>query len=494
MKKILVAATAAVALATPAMAFDVQWSGDFNNRFMYSNQADVAKNFFGEGYANNYISGILNSDQAGSTTTVSGVSIPNAGAGTIFGAIDIPTGTLISSRLPNFAKKKYDSDFFGEVKYRMQLKATDDDKKVNGVIGFEFGGAKYGDNSKLDFAGDKNIFELRHAYVDFEVPFDPATRLSVGLQPVGYNKFLWSDNAAGVKWTSKRGALGYSLGWFRDDVDNNGNGGSTKLNNDDAYAIDVTYAIEGGPKLNAFVLYLEEGNENLKFDTDPGTAGVQAIEFMDQQLWYGLAAEGQAANFFYGGTFIYEDGELKFDDENLDRKAWLLNLEGTVKLDKARVKLGYLYSTGDDDPLDDKAENFSNIDAYMGGFGSVVVFDSYADDNTLATAPYILDKGLNMVYLGADVDLNDKASVGASYLWINTAEDFDLGGLVTSADKEIGNEVSVRASYKVTKNLTAGIEAGYLFVGDGLDNYNKAAFGESADDIFRSDASIRLKF
>jgi len=472
MKKILV--TAAVALATPAMAFDVQWSGDFNNRFMYSTQADVAKNFFGEGYANNYYNGLLNSDDS--------------------------TGFLLGAdpaKFPNFAKKKNDSDFFGEVKYRMQLKATDDDKKVNGVIGFEFGGAKFGDNSKLDFAGDKNIFELRHAYVDFEVPFDPATRLSVGLQPVGYNKFLWSDNAAGVKWTSKRGALGYSLGWFRDDVDNNGNGGSTKLNNDDAYAVDVTYTVEGGPKVNAFALYLEEGHESDKI--------APATQFMDQQIWYGLAAEGQVANFFYGGTFIWEDGKMNANgnspgqvflggEDELDREAWLLNLEGTVKLDKARVKLGYLYSTGDDDPLDDKLENFSNIDAYMGGFGSVVVFDSFADDNTLATAPYILDKGLNMAYLGADFDLNDKASVGASYLWINTAEDFDLGGLVTSADKEIGNEVSVRASYKVTKNLTAGIEAGYLFVGDGLDNYNKEAFGESADDIFRSDASIRLKF
>jgi hypothetical protein len=478
MKKILVAATAAVALATPALAFEVKWSGDFQNRFGYSTQADVAKTFFGEGFNNNYYNGIGNSDN--------------------------PTGFMFSdfavtgNNTPNFAKKESDSDFFGELKYRLTLTAADDEKKVNGTLGFEFGAIKFGQvgDSGAPFDGDKKqTLELRWAYTDFEVPFDPASRLYVGLMPVGYNKFLWSDNAAGVKWVSKRGNLGYSLGWFRDD--NNAVGGSTKLQNDDAYAFDVTYTVPQGPKVNAFALYLEEGRENDKI------AAPTTTDFMDQQIWYGVAAEGQVANFFYGGTFIYEDGKMSADsddlpfiggEDELDREAWLANLEVTVKLDKARVKLGYLYSTGDDDALDDKLENFSNIDAYMGGFGSVVVFDGITDDNTLTSAPYILDKGLNMVYLSADYDLNDKATVGASYLWINAAEDLDFGDETLDADKEIGNEVSARASYKITKNLTAAIEAGYLFIGDGLDKANEAMWAEGADDIFRSAANFRYMF
>jgi hypothetical protein len=452
MKKILVAATAAVALATPALAFDVKWGGDFNNRFMYSTQADLARNAaFGEG--NTF------------------VNVTSAPAG-----IDTK-------------KKSEDSDFFGDLKYRLTLTGTDDDKKAKGVLGFEFGGKRFGQSGNLDFGGDDNIFEFRWGYVDFEVPFDPASHLVVGLQPVGYNKFLWSDNAAGVKWVSKRGALGYSLGWFRDDVNNLGNGSGVKLQNDDAYALDVTYAIEGGPKLNAFGIYLEEGQ-----DTVAGAA-----DTMDKQLWLGLAGEGQAGALFYGFTGIYLTGEINTGSavfpgtttDSLDREAFLANAEVTYKFDKARLKAGWLYTTGDDDPTDEDVDNFANIDAYMGGFGSVVIFDSYADDSTLVTAPFILDKGLNMPYVALDYDLNDKASVGASALYILTAEEIDGADVDDDENDDVGVEVAARASYKITKNLTAGIEAGYLIGGDAWD---ELASDGDGDDVFRTDANIRLQF
>jgi hypothetical protein len=319
----------------------------------------------------------------------------------------------------------------------------------------------------------------------------------VGLMPVGYNKFLWSDNAAGVKWVSKRGNLGYSLGWFRDDVGNTGNGGGVKLENDDAYALDVTYTIEGGPKLNAFGIYLEEGQEGSEITagTPPVGTGVGTFagtwDTMDQQLWLGLAGEGQVGALFYGFTGIYLTGEIDAGngtfaggETSLDREAWLANAEVTYKFDKARVKAGYLYSTGDDDPTDGDVENFANIDAYMGGFGSVVVFDSFADDNTLVSAPFIQDKGLNMPYVALDYDLNDKASVGVSGLYILTAED-------VADEDDLGIEVAARASYKITKNLTTGIEAGYLIGGD---LWDELASDGDGDDVFRTDASIRLMF
>jgi hypothetical protein len=212
---------------------------------------------------------------------------------------------------------------------------------------------------------------------------------------------------------------------------------------------------------------------------------------MDQQLWLGLAGEGQVGALFYGFTGIYLTGEIDAGngtfaggETSLDREAWLANAEVTYKFDKARVKAGYLYSTGDDDPTDGDVENFANIDAYMGGFGSVVVFDSFADDNTLVSAPFIQDKGLNMPYVALDYDLNDKASVGVSGLYILTAED-------VADEDDLGIEVAARASYKITKNLTTGIEAGYLIGGD---LWDELASDGDGDDVFRTDASIRLMF
>ena len=489
MKKILVAATAALALATPALAFEVKWSGDFNNRFMYSTQADLAVNTALSGEGNGFF---------------------NVSDRTLAGAV-------------NTEKRENDSDFFGDLKYRLTLTGTDDDKKAKGVLGFEFGGRRFGQSGNLDFGGDDNIFEFRWGYVDFEVPFDPASHLIVGLQPVGYNKFLWSDNAAGVKWASKRGNLGYSLGWFRDDVNNAGTGGGLKLANDDAYAIDVTYAIPNGPKLNAFGIYLEEGKETATlaaavpagppFTLNPATGAIEGVgavpavttTYMDKQYWAGLAGEGQVGALFYGFTGIYLGGELDADSgrtldlagnhKTLDRKAYLLNAEVTYKLDKARVKAGWLYTSGDDDPTDGDAENFANIDAYMGGFGSVVIFDSYADDNTLASGPFIRDRGLNMPYLAVDYDMNDKASVGLSYLYIATAEDIKTWQ-GTNGEKDLGHEIAARASYKITKNLKAGIEAGYLIGGNAWDNLATGSgdTSDNGDDVFRTDASIRLTF
>jgi hypothetical protein len=463
MKKILVAATAAVALATPALAFDVKWSGDFNHRFVYTTQADLATNKSPEGYTD--LGNFVNE--------------------------------LVRPANINTKQNSADSDFFGELKYRLTLAATDDDKKVKGVLGFEFGGIKFGSPAPAGapFAGDgKDTVELRWAYTEFEVPFDKSSKLSIGLQPVGYNKFLWSDNAAGVKWNSKRGPLGYSLAWFRDDVSNAGLGTATKLTNDDVYAFDVTYTIKDGPKLNAFALYYELGQQ--------AVAG--AANVMDKRMYLGAAAEGQAGALFYGFTGIYLGGELNAGDattfdnsgavpeeSSLDREAYLLNAEVTYKLDKTRIKGGWLYSTGDDDPDDDTVDNFINIDAYMGGFGSVVVFDSLADDNTMIATPYIRSKGLNMPYLSVDYDMNDKTSFGASWLYILASEDIpDSLGL--NGEKDLGHELAVRAKHKITKNLTAAIESGYLIGGDAWDNM--ATPDGDSDDVFRTDVGFRYMF
>jgi predicted porin len=89
-----------------------------------------------------------------------------------------------------------------------------------------------------------------------------------------------------------------------------------------------------------------------------------------------------------------------------------------------------------------------------------------------------------MPYVGVDFDLNDKATVGASYLYIATAE--DLG-----EDKDLGHEVSVRASYKVAKGLTTGIEAGYLIGGDAWDTL---ASDDDGDDVIRTNANVRFQF
>jgi hypothetical protein len=368
------------------------------------------------------------------------------------------------------------------------------------VVGFEFGSSKFG-GSGADFGGDDNVFELRWAYTDIELPFDPASRLTVGLQPVGYNALLWSDNAGGVKWKRKDGNWAYSLGWFRNDWNgaNNTAGGDRKSAYDDAYAADLTYVFDNGNSLNAFVIYMDQGQEDLGFirtEIDgPITVGDTTYEVgdfypefsdvQDEEIWLGLSGKGKWNNLSGMFTGIYLTGEMEVDGESLDRSAFLFHGQLDYAMGKNTFTLGGLYASGDDDPDDDDLENFDVIDISTSILGSVIIFDNYADDNSFSQAPYVFDQGYKLIYVGAARKLNAKTKVWAKYFWHNTAEDELLG------DDEIGHEFVVGASYKIMKGLTADINAGYLVAGDAWEAMNAEGDG---DDVFRTDARLRFKF
>jgi hypothetical protein len=397
--RIALAALTAMAVAAPAMALNVEWHGDLNNRFSYSTQADLSRRV-----VNDTQSFISLDGKSNYQTILDGV---------------------------NTKKNSKDSDFFGEIKYRMNLDVSDDDKKVKGVVGFEFGSSKFG-GSDLPFGGDqKNVLELMWAYTDIQLPFDPASRLIIGLQPVGYNYLLWTDNAAGVKWARKDASLAYSLGWFRDDVGST-LGGEAKDRYNNAYLGDMTYTFANGNSLNGFIAYLEKRNEDqvMTSGNHGGFWGGEINEALvgkpqDQQIWLGLSGRGKWNNFSGLFTGMYLTGELKTAgtlNEKYDREGYLFHGQIDYKMDNTTFTLGGLYTSGDKDNNDRKLKNFAIIDATTGIFGSVIIFDNLADDNSFSQAPYLFDKGYALLYAGARHELTKKAWVSARYLWHNTAE------------------------------------------------------------------------
>ncbi|MGE4545262.1 MAG: hypothetical protein AB7D06_14230 [Pedobacter sp.] len=450
--RIVLATLIALAMAVPAMAINVEWHGDLNNRFSFSTQADTS-------------------------VRTSKDSEKYLGS----------NGFLFSKgkiTLPDTKKSKNDSDFFGEIKYRMHMVVSDDEKKVKGVVGFEFGSSKFGGKG-ADFGGDDNVFELRWAYTDIELPFDPASRLTVGLQPVGYNALLWSDNAGGVKWTRKTGNWAYSLGWFRNDwIDSNSdNVADDKTEYNDAYAADLTYVFDNGNSLNAFVVYMDQGKETIGVTI--GDTFIPTDEVQDEEIWLGLSGKGKWNELSGMFTGIYLTGEVSEGDYTSDRSAFLFHGQLDYTVAKNTFIIGGLYASGDEDPFDDDTENFDVIDIATSIFGSVIIFDNYCDDNSLSQAPYLFDQGYKMIYAGVDHKLNAKTKIWAKYFWHNTAEDTWLG------DDEIGHEFVLGASYTIMKGLTADINAGYLIAGDA---WKAIATDGDGDDVFRTDARIRFQF
>lgn len=450
--RIVLATLIALAMAIPAMAINVEWHGDLNNRFSFSTQAGT------------------------SVRTSKDSEKYLAGNGMLF--------TKGKITLPDTKKSKNDSDFFGEIKYRMHMVVSDDENKVKGVVGFEFGSSKFGGKG-ADFGGDDNVFELRWAYTDIELPFDPASRLTVGLQPVGYNYLLWSDNAGGVKWVRKAGNWAYSLGWFRNDwVDANGDkAADDKTEYNDAYAADLTYVFDNGNSLNAFVVYMDQGKETIGLTF--GDTFVATDEIQDEEIWLGLSGKGKWNELSGMFTGIYLTGEVSEGDYTSDRSAFLFHGQLDYTVAKNTFTVGGLYASGDEDPYDDDTENFDVIDISTAIFGSVIIFDNFCDDNSLSQAPYLFDQGYKMIYAGVDHKLNAKTKVWAKYFWHNTAEDTWLG------DDDLGHEFVLGASYTIMKGLTADINAGYLIAGDA---WEAIATDGDGDDVFRTDARIRFKF
>lgn len=456
-------------MATTSFAFNVEWHGDLNHRFMYSTQADV-----NIGYDDlfNYIN--------------------------IRDARQVEGSSHMRSGLVDTKKSKKDSDYFGELKYRLWVDASDDQKRIRGVIGVEIGGNDFGAKD-ADFGGDqKGDLEFRWGYIDMEVPYMENSRLSVGLQPVGYNYWVWGDNAAGVKWTTSMENLTYTFGWYRDDEQNDGMGGDDRSFNDNVFATDATYTFDNGNNLNAFFIYLDSGDETNENNFGEGSVGDlfgddHVLTGVDEvQYWIGLGGNGQWDNLSARFTLVYEGGELETsngqvfngNEDELDRQAYMAHLEGTANYDKWTYKLGWFYASGDDNPEDDKVENFNSIDTWCDDFGSIIIYDGLADDNSFSFAPYILDRGNNTAYLHIDYAVTEKLTVGGRYIWLNTAEDM-------WKESDLGHEFGFDTSYKIMDGVKAALKIHYLVGGDAWD---ELASDGNGDDVFRTDFNIRYKF
>ncbi|MEZ4485052.1 MAG: histidine kinase [Syntrophotaleaceae bacterium] len=451
--KIVVAMFIALAMAAPALAFNVEWHGDLNNRASYSTQADLSKRVSKDNKSYFAIDGENNYDS-----------------------------------VPDTKKSSGDADFFAEIKYRTHLVVSDDENKVKGVIGLEIGSEKFGSGAAINGGDQTGQIELRWAYTDIELPFDAASRVSVGLQPVGYNLFLWSDNAAGVKWTRAAGSWKYSLAWWRTDWDDisSGSGNSDRSENGEIYSADATYKFDNGA-VNAFAHFRNQGDDQTVEDFGTETTADDLLVTRDSTLWLGLSGNASWGDLSAMATGIYQTGTVKTNSattDELDRQSYLLHAQADYKMDKTTFTLGGLFTPGDDDATDDDLDNFDHIDISTSVLGSVVIFDNYADDNSFSQATYVFDKGYKIIYAGAAHNLNDKTKVWAKYFWHNTEEEI-------AGEDAIGHEFVVGASYKIMKGLSADINAGYLVAGDLLD---ELASNGNADDIFRTDARLQFKF
>ena len=477
--KIILAAIAAVALATPVFAATFEFHGDLNNRFgLYTNQAGL---YHG---------------------------------------------------VESVAKKNLNEDdveeFFADFKYRLNTTAATNDGAVKGVFAIEVGGVQFGTSPAGDFSGDGVVVEVRKAYTDFQLPsVQSKARVSLGLQALTVNKFVWWETVPSVQLAGDTGSFAYKLAWARGVESFNDDSDDDLFEDLDSLLARVDLKPAEGVKLGLFALYQRQQNADNEFTVDPAGAATQFSEDGDfyevKQVGpsdfdlYTLGVDGGFAtptsygNAFVNWDLIYQGGsvdkigvyDLATDtfstvDPDVDVSAYLLHADVGVNIGSTRLTYTGWYASGDDDPNDDNIDNFMSTD--VDRFDSVIFFEGgYTDDDYFTEAPYILNKGLILNKLALDQKVSEKTNVGAAVLYLMTAEDLEYTNADDSqsfSEDTLGTEIDAYVSHKLYDNVEVALNAGYLFADDGMDFFENDASrdGSSDADVFRTTARVRYKF
>lgn len=461
MKRIIIALALMLSMAAPAFAVEFTFNGDLNHRFrLYTNQAD-------------FFNGIDKGERLASYNK------------TPEGGNDIITDGSTK-------------DVMGEIKYRLWTTATSDNGGIKGVYEIEVGGIQFGDSKRGGhFSGDGVNVETRSAYIDFALG---QGRTRMGLMTTNINKFFWTETVTGVDYRVAVGPGDLTLGWYRGyEVI------ATERDNDfeDLDALYLRYNLKPyeGTKLGLFVVYQHSDGVGTGDGYDFSDISHYYVKSFvvdgtpaDMNLYtFGIDGGWEGGDFFANWDLMYQTGDFMDD---YDFYGYFGHFDLGMKLGKGKLTYTFWYSSGDKDSDDKKLKAFVATDVDINAEYSVVLFESYTDDDYFSSSPYLQDKGLILNRLGYDYQATDKLRVGLAALYLMTAEDieyYDNGGKKRSNDK-IGVEVDAYASYQLFTNTEAAIQVGYLITDNAMDFYEVEKDGSSDEDIYIVSSRIRYKF
>ncbi len=381
-------------------------------------------------------------------------------------------------------------DTWAELQFRLWTVATSDDGNVKGVWAMEYGTKRFGEaaNDGMAFANDEDDIEARLMYLDFQLPyFCSENRLTVGLQWIDVNEWLWHESAAGIKnygsFMVGQTKVDYQLGWARqaDSIDRNS---PINTNDNDFWFAKVDFELKELLKVDKF---------------DIGAFFVYANQAQDQiqPWWAGLEVDFEGyKGILFDLDFIYMGGDSDNPLVEDDLQGWFVHATaGYQWTDQFKTTFTFWYASGDDDPTDGDYEAYNTIITHT--YDSVVLFeDATFDDCWYASGNPYLDPrlGFYMFRFKADYQATPKLNLAAAVNYMQLDEDVEYAG---DSDDNIGWEVDVYADYELYKNFKVNFAAGYLFTDDAMDIFAARATDgaeNDADDMYRVTVGVTYSF
>jgi len=368
------------------------------------------------------------------------------------------------------------------------------------------------------FMGVQALFVDKHLRnVSDRYDFDS---IRVGIQPFSsdFRGFLFQDSQLGIRLfgTRNNNVFQYNLAWFRrleKDTNSGLNDVTQALRDDDVFVANVYWQdfLKLGLISQATVLH-NRNREGGQIEYDKNGFIQRPSSLFEERTrnydvtYFGYSADGHFDRLNITTSLYYAYGEqestrLRSVDEEI--RAWFIATELSMDFDWFRPRFSFLWSSGDDDPFDRKAEGFDavfenpqfagadtsfwirqNVPLIGGGgvalSGRNGVLASLRPSKEQGQSNFI-NPGIRLIGFGADADLMPqlRLSFNLNHIVFDSTQVLESLRQQGSVSDVLGQDVSLSLTWRpyMTQNIVVRLSAAALIPGDGFDDL----YGDDAD-------------
>ncbi len=340
-------------------------------------------------------------------------------------------------------------------------KFNEDFKFVNK---FEFDTA-WGDVSAGDLGADGNNFELKNSYVDFNLG---STNLKIGIQGSTIARgFMFAEDFSGMAVTFKAGDVSIPVTWI--------------------HAVDSDAKLQTNPTEDVFAI-----TPVIPLNSDMTLNPYVALDYsdnLDKSIYFlGVDFDMKISGADVWASAIYQGGDVS---NTVDTSAFLVAAGGSFDMFHGQL----VYATGDDG--NDATANDAFVGVDIGGKGqsyywSEIMGYGIFDNASPSGTPN--EKITNIMFANAGITIkaSDAITFVADLWYAQLAEDNGLG------DDDLGFEVDLKMTYKLTDNLNLDLVAAYLFAGDAITAHaydgDNATETKNQENPFEAGTRLSFKF
>lgn len=357
------------------------------------------------------------------------------------------------------------------------------------------------------FVGLQELFVDRHLRdVSDRYDFDA---IRFGVQPFStdFRGFLFQDLQFGVRLFGNRdnNRWQYNLAWFRrmeKDLNSGLNDPTEPLRDDDVIVANV-YRQDWpvlGYTSQGTVVWNRNREDEFFFDSNgfiqrPASLGFEGLrEYDAYYIGYNGDGHWKTFNITVSGYYLFGDNINTFTGRESDLDAGFFAAEVSKDFDWIRLRAQLAYSSGDDDPFDDKSQGYDAIfenpifagadtsywirqNVPLVGGGLVTLSQRNGMIPNLRPSKEqgqsnFENPGLRLLGVGGDFDITPlhRVSFNLNELWFDDTTVLEVARNQSPIDERIGTDASVAWIWRpfMTQNIVLRLSGAALFPGDGI--------------------------